>query len=198
MPRPKQRTPELKQRVLDAALALLATRDVAGLTTREVARRARTSPPAIYELFGDKQGLVREIFYEGFRRLHRHFEGLRTGDDPESDLIALIRSFRRFAAEHPTLVEVMFARPFADFRPDAEDLRAAVAVQQGIVERVQRCIDAGLFAGDPADIAHVLMALSQGLAAAENAGRLGSSRTSVNRRWKLAIETGLRGFSSEA
>ena len=31
--------------------------------------RAQTSTPAVYELFGDKAGLVREVFFEGFRLL---------------------------------------------------------------------------------------------------------------------------------
>jgi hypothetical protein len=34
-----------------------------------------TSVPAVYELFGDKAGLVREIFFEGFRRLGAQCSG---------------------------------------------------------------------------------------------------------------------------
>ena len=65
MPRPKQRTPELRDHVLHVALATLAADGVTGFTTRNVARQAQTSTPAVYELFGDKAGLVREVFFEG-------------------------------------------------------------------------------------------------------------------------------------
>ena len=194
VPRPKQRTPELREHVLATAVDLLARDGVSGLTTREVARCAGTSPPAIYELFGDKAGLVREIFLDGFRKLRAAFESLESSDDPRADAIELIAAFRRFASEQSTLVEVMFARPFADFRPEREDILAAVAIHDAIIERIARCIAAGVLEGDATDIAHALMALSQGLAAAENAGRLGSSKASADRRWRLAIEALLQGL----
>ncbi|NMO49823.1 TetR/AcrR family transcriptional regulator [Actinoplanes sp. TBRC 11911] len=69
MPRLKQRTDTLRERGLASALAVLAEEGVAGLTTRTVARRAEASVPAIYEVFGDKAGLIRELFFHGFRVL---------------------------------------------------------------------------------------------------------------------------------
>ena len=52
------------------------TDGIAGFTTRRVAQEAETSTPAVYELFGDKAGLVREVFFEGFRLLRRRFDEL--------------------------------------------------------------------------------------------------------------------------
>jgi AcrR family transcriptional regulator len=72
MPRPKQRTGALRDRVLAVAVETLARDGIAGFTTRSVARGANTSTPAVYELFGDKAGLVRGVFFEGFRLLRRH------------------------------------------------------------------------------------------------------------------------------
>ncbi len=69
MPRVKQRTPELREHVLDVAIAMLAADGVTGFTTRRLAQRAQTSTPAVYELFGDKAGLLREVFFAGFRLL---------------------------------------------------------------------------------------------------------------------------------
>ena len=43
MPRAKQRTPELRDRVLDVAVETLAAEGVAGFTTRRVAEQAQTS-----------------------------------------------------------------------------------------------------------------------------------------------------------
>ena len=48
-------------------------------------RRAGTSTAAVYELFGDKAGLVRELFFEGFRRLDAAFSGLSPSADPRAD-----------------------------------------------------------------------------------------------------------------
>jgi hypothetical protein len=49
-------------------------------------------------------------------------------------------------------------------------------------------------AGDPTDIAHVLLAAAQGLAAQETAGWLGTSKASVDRRWALGIRAVLDGL----
>ena len=69
MPRAKQRTPELRDRVLGVAITTLGEEGIARFTTRRVAERAGTSVPAVYELFDDKAGLVRAMFFEGFRLL---------------------------------------------------------------------------------------------------------------------------------
>jgi AcrR family transcriptional regulator len=195
VPRPKQRTPELREHVLSVALDLLARHGVAAFTTRSVARESHTSTPAIYELFGDKSGLVREMFFEGFRMLRRQLGAFAETADPRADLVQLIELFRGFIRRNPVLAEVMFSRPFTDFSPSPAELKASGSVRTLIIVRVRRCIDAGLMQGDETDIAHVFVALVQGLAAAEGTRRLGSSRKSVDRRWALAVDAVLEGLS---
>jgi AcrR family transcriptional regulator len=195
VPRAKQRTPELRDRVLDVAVDTLAAEGVAGFTTRRVAEQAQTSTPAVYELFGDKAGLVREVFFEGFRRLARDFRALPVSADPRADLAAVIHAFRDFARANPVLAQLMFSRPFADFDPGPAERTAGPAVREFVVGRVRRCTDAGLLRGDSTDIAHVLVALAQGLAAQEGGGWLGTSARSRARRWELAIGAVLGGLA---
>ncbi len=197
MPRTKQRTPELRDRVLAAAVGLLGEEGAAGLTARSLASRAETSAPALYELFGDKAGVVRELYFEGFRRLFAELSALRETDDPVADLWALATTYRRFLRTNRELAEVMFSRPFTDFSPGPEDLQATSSVRVLIVGRVRRCIDAGRLRGDETDVAHVFVALVQGMAFAEAAGRLGTSTESVERRWRLAVGTLLNGFGAQ-
>jgi AcrR family transcriptional regulator len=194
VPRAKQRTPELRDHVLRIAVALLASEGAAQLTTRKVAEQAQTSTPAVYELFGDKAGLVREIFFEGFRMLRRRFDELADSEDPRADLTHVLQTFRTFIRANPVLAELMFLRRFTDFDPGPDDAEAGVAVRTFIVGHVRRCIDAGALAGDATDIAHALISLVQGLAATEIAGWLGTSKASVERRWKLAIDAVLNGL----
>jgi AcrR family transcriptional regulator len=194
VPRAKQRTGQLREHIVQVAVAMLAADGVDGFTTRKVAERAETSPPAVYELFGDKAGLVREVFFEGFRLLGDRFARLRESDDPRADLLRTIQVFRVFARDNAVLAQVMFSRPFADFEPGPAELAAGAATREFIVHRVRRCIDAGIIDGDQADIAHGLLALAQGLAMQEAAGWLGSSRASVNRRWDLAVRALLAGL----
>jgi AcrR family transcriptional regulator len=194
VPRAKQRTPQLRDHVLHVAVSTLAAEGVTGFTTRKVAQQAETSTPAVYELFGDKAGLVREVFFEGFRLLRRHFDELAESGDPRADLVDVIKAFGGFARGNPVLAEVMFSRPFVDFDPGPDELRAGSAVREFIVGRVRRCTGAGILGGDDTDIAHVLVALAQGLAAQESAGWLGTP-ASRDRRWDLAIRAVLDGLS---
>lgn len=195
MPRPKQRTPQLRDRVLQVAVSLLADEGVAGFTTRKVARDADTSIPAVYELFGDRAGLLREVFFEGFRQLAACFDKLAVTDDPRADLRNLVAAFRSFVRAHPVLAEIMFSRPFADFDPGPSERDAGRVAREHIVERVRRGIEAGILAGDETDVAHVVLGLAQGLALQETAGWLGTSRASVNRRWALAVDALLAGLA---
>jgi AcrR family transcriptional regulator len=195
MPRPKQRTPELRDQLLKVAVATLNEEGLSGLTTRGVAERAGTSVPAVYELFQDKRGLLRAVFFEGFAMLGHRLLAAPQTDDPVADVQRLIPVFRRFCLDYPALARVMFSRPFQDFDPGPEELAAAPSMREIFVGRIKRCTDAGLLTGDPVDIAHVLLALAQGLAVQEGGRWLGKSKASVNRRWDVGVTGILRGFA---
>jgi AcrR family transcriptional regulator len=196
MPRIKQRTPELADRVLEVAVAVLCEDGVSGFTTRRVAERAQTSVPAVYELFTDKAGLVRAVYFEGFRRLGGALAAVPETTAPVSDLEALIPVFRRFCLAYPALARVMFSRPFQDLDPGPEELAAAPTVRDILVGKVQRCVTAGALIGNADDIAHVLLALAQGLAVQEGGRWLGPTQRDVDRRWDVGITSVLRGFEA--
>jgi AcrR family transcriptional regulator len=194
VPRPKQRTTALRERGVASALALLAEQGPTGLTTRTVARRAEASVPAIYEVFGDKSGLIREVFFEGFRMLGDELAALPPAADPVTGLRRACDAFRRFVLANPVLAQVMFSRPFTDFEPTAEDNKAGLRVSKFFVHHARLAVDAGLLAGNPVDIAHLFFAFAEGLAAAESAHRLGGSKQSVDRRWRLGLNALIEGL----
>jgi len=194
MPKAKQRTPELRERVLASALRILAADGVSALTARRLAQDARTSPAAIYELFGDKAGVVRALFFAGFEQLGAALAEVRAQPDPLEDLVALAQRYRRFIVGQPALAVVMFSRPFASFDPAPDEEAAGAAVRERIVEAVRRALASGRLHGDPTDVAHACVALVHGLAAAEAARRLGSSPAAIERRWDVAVRGLLRGF----
>jgi len=196
MPRAKQRTPELRSRLLEAAVATLNEEGVARLTTRRVAEQAGTSVPAVYELFDDKAGLVRAIYFEGFHMLGAALSGVPVTADAVADVEALVPVFRRFCLEYSRLAQVMFSRPFADFDPGPEERAAGESVRDIFLSRIQRCLDDGYLAGNAVDIAHVLLALAKGLAVQEAGGWLGTSAHSVERRWGLGVRSVLAGFAA--
>lgn len=195
MPRPKQRTPALREHILETACEVLAADGTPGLTARHVASTAGTSVPAVYELFGDKAGLVRELFFEGFRRLHARFDAVPETDDVREDLLAAFDAFRNFARENASLFRVMYASPFDVFDPGPEERRVGRATRTFLVRRVERCIEAGIIAGAATDIAHVVLGLAQGLATQETGGWLGGSNAERKRRWRLGAEALIEGLA---
>ncbi|KUH67900.1 TetR family transcriptional regulator [Mycolicibacterium novocastrense] len=194
MPRAKQRTPELKDHLLEVAIATLSEEGISGFTTRRVAERAGTSVPAVYELFSDKAGLLRAMVFEGFRLLGAELETVPLTEDPLADLERLVPVFRSFCRSYPRLAQLMFARPFAELEPGPDEAAAGASVRAAFTGRIQRCVDAGLLTGDVADIAHVLLALAQGLAVQELGRWLGSSAPSIEQRWRLGVRSLLAGL----
>jgi AcrR family transcriptional regulator len=57
-----------------------------------VARVARTSTPAVYELFGDKR-----VWFA----VRRYLDRLDESGDPRRDLVQLAAIYRRFLRDHP-------------------------------------------------------------------------------------------------
>jgi AcrR family transcriptional regulator len=198
MPPAKQRTPELAEHVLEAALRLLASDGITALTARRLAEAAGTSPAAIYELFGDKAGVVRAMFFSGFERLAAHLSERDLAPDPLDGLLDLAERYRGFILAHPALSAVMFSRPFASFDPAPEEWAAGAAVREQIVDAVRDAIGVGAMSGDETDIAHAYVALIHGLAAAESSNRLGSSDAAIQRRWDLSVHALLTGFRGGA
>jgi AcrR family transcriptional regulator len=197
VPRAKQRTPELRDHLVSVAIATLTEEGIAGFTTRRVAERAGTSVPAVYELFSDKAGLVRAVFFAGFGMLGRALAQVPTTPDARADVEALVPVFRRFCLDYSRLAQVMFSRPFADFHPGPQESAAGESVRGIFVGRIERCLAEGRLAGDPTDIAHVLLALAQGLAVQE-AGRWLGAPDAALRRWELGVRSLLDGFAVRA
>ena len=188
MARPKLRDAQLRERILHSALELLEAEGVGAVTTRAVARRAGTSAPAIYELFGDKTGLVRALFFEGFRQLGDAYGAIALTDDPVGDLHATANAFRRFALERPKLFLIMFSQPFASFEPTPAERRLGETTRHFVTARIRRAIDSGDLGGDAGDLEHTFVGLALGLATQETGGWLGSSRSACDRRWRKGFD----------
>jgi AcrR family transcriptional regulator len=173
---------------------LLAEQGPAALTVRRLAERAGTSPSAVYGLFGDKGGLVEEMFHEGFRRLATRFAQIGHTDDPLADLRALGEAFRDNARANPHLYDLMFGHLFPQFDPAERIQTFAMATFQALVDAVQRCTDAGLLGGGEAmGIASILFAQVHGLASLELAGWLGPAEQ-ADRVWQSALGVTMDGL----
>src|SRR5687767_3797734 len=68
-----------RETLLEAALRLLEERGPGGLRVRDLATATGQSTMGIYTHFGSKQGLLEELYLDGFRRLAEHLEEVPSG-----------------------------------------------------------------------------------------------------------------------
>ncbi len=100
----------LREALIEAALALIAERGPAGFTFAEVARAAGVSPAAPYRHFRDRNALVAEIARLGFERFEERLRAeWRDGrPDPVSAIENIGKAYLAFARDEPASYAAMF------------------------------------------------------------------------------------------
>ena len=120
---------DLRRALLRAAGEAITDQGIAGLSMRDLARRAGVSHAAPTHHFGDKAGLLTAFATEGFEELAKALAG--------NTLLEMGAAYVRFAVGHRAHFEVMF-RPDLYHADDpgllAARRRSADALYSGVVE----------------------------------------------------------------
>jgi len=163
----------LKQGLLDSAVALISEVGPQAFTLREVARRADVSHNAPYRHFHDKDDLLAAVAAEGFDRLTESMKKeMAKGHSAAERLRLAGRGYVRFALEWPQHILVMFETPASPGqRPEyAEAARRAFQTLLDAIAAVQA--EGGLPKGDPQTFAVTSWSAVHGLAKLAVGGRL--------------------------
>jgi AcrR family transcriptional regulator len=164
----------LRAALLESAERTLRRRGAGELSLRELAREVGVSHAAPRRHFADKQALLDALAEDGFERLGRELEQAMAGagDSLGEQLGAFARAYVRFATEHATLLELMFAGKHRD-----ESLRAAAdrAFAPALALFVRAQAEGQVVAGDTEQVGLVALATLHGLAALANNGMLGDA-----------------------
>jgi|694.fasta_scaffold14424_9 AcrR family transcriptional regulator len=107
-------TADLKQRVLDASVQLIHDVGLAGLSMREVARRAGVSHQAPYHHFADKAAIVAALVEHGFTMLASRMEAAERTGPPDQRMRRVGRAYVDFALEQPVHFRLMFRPELSD------------------------------------------------------------------------------------
>lgn len=154
--------------LLKAAGELLAAEGPGALTVRRIASAAGVSTMNVYSRFGGKDGVVEQLFVEGFRRLGDGMRSVVDTDDTIADIMACGQSYRRFAIDNPTLYSVMFDNVVPDFQPSIEAQTIAGATLELLANRLERAMQAGaLRPADPLHTAALVWATCHGVVSLE-------------------------------
>ena len=99
----------LRQALIEAALDLIAEKDVGAVSLRAVARRVGVTNAAPYHHFKDKTALLAGVAAEGFRGLGEYMaREVPLGHDVSAQLDAMGLAYIRDAIAHPAHYQIMF------------------------------------------------------------------------------------------
>ncbi|KZB87390.1 TetR/AcrR family transcriptional regulator [Amycolatopsis regifaucium] len=96
---------DLRRAVLDAAIAAITEHGPAGVSLRDLARRAGVSHAGPVHHFGDKAGVLTALAAEGFGLLA---DALAAAEERTRDFVEVGVTYVRFAIKHRAHFEVMF------------------------------------------------------------------------------------------
>src|SRR6478609_5881141 len=128
-----ERTPDARERILRAAVRLLADGGRGAVTTRAVSAAAHVQPPTIYRQFGDMRGLLDAVARE---TLAAHVRGEATrelSEDPVEDLRRGWDMHVAFGLAHPDAFGLIYASPDAAVSPPVQE---GFAVVRGLIVRI--------------------------------------------------------------
>jgi AcrR family transcriptional regulator len=158
---------DLRQALIEGAIALIAEQGDKNLSLREVARRIGVSHAAPYRHFPDKESLIAAVAEEGFvgltAAMHKGIEQIP--DDPLKRLEATGVAYMQFAIAHPSHYRVMFGRHQAEQTSHPERSQAGEQAFQILLTVVESGQSAGVVrSGDAMQLAWVAWAMVHGLA----------------------------------
>lgn len=173
-PMPSLRVQRQQQRkvfrahALDTARAIVASEGQDGLSMRKLAQRLGCAPMSLYSYFHDKHDLLAALAQQGFDAL-AHRLGSGKGDGPLAALRGLYLSYARLGFERPDDYRVIFMTPetqHARKAKGADDIYRENPAFAVSLDRVQACVEEGLFNGDAHAIATMLWTTVHGAVAA--------------------------------
>jgi AcrR family transcriptional regulator len=156
---------DLRQSLIDAAIALISEEGISDLSLRQVARRVGVSHNAPYRHFEDKEALLAAVAEYGFRSLQRAMEtaGETVPPDSTNGLAAIGIAYVQFALANPAYYRLMFGEYRCDFSQYSGLAEAAEQSFMVLVNTIQVGQRAGVLrAANPLDMARVAWSLVHG------------------------------------
>ncbi|MGY0236733.1 WHG domain-containing protein [Longispora urticae] len=184
--RSRPEDPDLRARLVAAAIRLLADGGPEALQARPLVAEAGTSTMAVYTRFGGMPGVVEAVAEEGFRLLAARLDAVPETADPVADIFGLAMGYRQAALDNPHLYGVMFGltapggRRVPTVQVTAETPQLGQRAFERLTGAVRRAYDAGRFhVGEPSSAAAQLWSGLHGFITLELAGYFGAEDDSL-------------------
>lgn len=146
--------------IVEAAADLLAQSPSGDISTRAVCEAAGVQQPALYRLFGDKEGLLAATVDHVWNEYLGMKRSAERSPDPLEDLRSGWDSHTRFALSHPNAYRLLFGSGAV---ARAESASEAMRLLREVLDRLAA---KGRLRLDPEAAARVVMAANTGIALA--------------------------------
>jgi len=124
--------------IVEAAWALVGEEGLAGLSLRDLARRAGISTPTVYAYFDSKNAIYDAMFGKAATEFAEKMAEPYGTDDPRHVLAATARRFALFCASDPARYQLLFQRTLPGFEPSPQAYAPAVRALVGVREVLVR------------------------------------------------------------
>ncbi len=189
MPYPGQVDPA---QIVEQARAMIDAEGAEALSLHKLAAALEVKAPSLYRHIGNKAELLRAVNAGTIAQLiaAMHEAGNQQGGAPQTQLLAILQTFRHFAHRHPQCYQLAFTAQVGETRPDEAWLVEMILPLQGLMAQISGEATALRALRGALALAHgfVLLELNQQL---QRGGDLGMAYTA-------AIEAYLRGVGSAA
>jgi AcrR family transcriptional regulator len=170
---------DLRQALIQGAIALISEKDVGSVSLREVARQVGVSHAAPYRHFADKEAMLAAVAEEGFRGLRDAMQAQVDAhpDQPLQQFNATGQAYVDWGLDHPAHYQVMFGGTQGNPATYPTLYETAGQAFQVLVDAIVRSQLAGkIQPGDPKQMANVAWAMVHGVVMLILAGQLSPRR----------------------
>ena len=124
--------------IVEAAWTLVGEVGLAGLSLRDLARRAGITTPTVYAYFDSKNAIYDAMFGGAAAQFAERMAEPYDCDDPRDILVASMHRFAEFCTSDPARYQLLFQRTLPDFEPSPESYEPAVRALDGARELLAR------------------------------------------------------------
>jgi AcrR family transcriptional regulator len=132
----ERRRESARAAIVAVAWAAVREEGLAGLSMRDLARRAGITTPTLYAYFGSKNDIYDAMFGQAAEEFAACMAAPYGTDDPREILVAGVHRFAGFCVGDVVRYQLLFQRTIPGFEPSAESYAPAVRALEGSRQRL--------------------------------------------------------------
>jgi TetR/AcrR family transcriptional regulator, cholesterol catabolism regulator len=145
-----RRRAETRQRLFEAAVALIAEQGFSATTVDDIALRARVAKGTVYYNFASKTALFEELLRHGIGLLTDAFRAAVAGLPPREAVAALVRAQLEYIRRYQAFAQLLLSEMW---RTNREWQQTLILLREQAIGVIAETVQAGVDSGDlPADL----------------------------------------------